>query len=138
MANKRNIQLFCKRYNFSFFQSKIQLRIRPHPSRPSLIDRIIHVGIQIIWRSFLRTVKQRRFLASLMVAIIELLASPSRVGTTQDLKYFVFSRHDRARPISSGYTHHRFRGLRKVNGLGLVKLRFHFTLGIRLDSKRLP
>ena len=49
------------------------------------------MGIQIIWRSFLRTVKQRRFLASLMVAIIELLASPSRVGTTQDLKYFVFS-----------------------------------------------
>ena len=82
--------------------------------------------------------KQRRFLTSSKVAIIELLALPSRVGNTQDLKYFVFSRHDRARLISSGYTHHGFRALRRLNGLGLVKLRFHVTLGIRLDSKRLP
>ena len=88
------------------------------------------MGIQNIWRSFPRTVKQRRFLTSIKVAIIELLASPSRVGTTQDPKYFVFSRHDRTRPITSGYTHNGFRGLRRVNGFGLVMLRFHVTLEI--------
>ena len=31
--------------------------------------------------------------------------------------------------ISRGYTHLGFGAFRRVNGLGLVKLKFHFTLG---------
>ena len=40
--------------------------------------------------------------------------------------------------ISGGYTHLGFGALRSVNGFGLVKLRFHVTLGMQLHSKRLP
>ena len=40
--------------------------------------------------------------------------------------------------ISRGYTHLGFGALRRVNGLGLVKLRFLVTLRDALHSKRLP
>ena len=39
---------------------------------------------------------------------------------------------------SGDYTHLGFGALRRVNGLGLVKLRFHVTLGDAVTQRKTP
>ena len=39
---------------------------------------------------------------------------------------------------SHGYTHRGFGAFRRVNGLGLVQLRFHVTLGDAVTQEKTP